>query len=193
MNTLLNRRFGYRETGKAGIYAIDVALADPASIRQAQKAGFGVRRLSGDHPFLQIDATNLAGACNDETLQILRPLSLQVARLDLGRTAVGDPGLELIASLRHLTRLNLSLTGVSDDGLAQLASLPYLQYLNLYGTRVSDEGLHQLLALPALKTLYVWQTQTSPHGLERFRGQAPEVEVSGGAQLQPVPEEEQER
>ena len=193
VNTLLNRRFGYRETEETGIYAIDVALPDQASIQQVQKAGFGVRRLSGDHPFLQVDATNLAGACNDETLQVLRPLSRQLARLDLSRTAIGDPGLELIASMRHLTRLNLSRTKVGDDGLAQLASLSYLQYLNLYGTQVSDEGLHHLLALPALKTLYLWQTQTSPHGLERFRGQAPGVEVSGGAQLQPVPEEEQER
>ncbi len=191
MSTLLNRRFGYREAEKIGIYAIDVAPPDPASIQQVQKAGFGVRRLSQDHPFLQVDATNLAGACNDETLQVLRPLSRQVARLDLGRTAVGDPGLVLIASMRHLTRLNLSLTGVSDDGLAQLASLPYLQYLNLYGTQVSDEGLHHLLALPALKTLYLWQTQASLQGLERFRGQGPGVEVNGGSELQLVSQEEQ--
>ncbi len=192
VNTLLNRRYGYRETEKTGVYAIEVAPADPAAIARARKAGFGVRRLSGDHPFLQVDATNLAGACSDETLQVLGPLSPQVARLDLSRTAVSDHGLELIASMRQLTSLNLSLTGVGDDGLAPLASLPYLQYLNLYGTRVGDEGLQRLPALPALKTLYVWQTRTSANGLTRFREQAPEVEVNDGEHLQPIPQEGQE-
>ena len=193
VDTLLNQRFGYRDEPLTGLYAIDVPPADPDSIRKAQKAGFRVGRLSEDQPFVQIDAINLERACDDGRLQVLRPLARQVAWLNLSRTGIGDASLELIASMQHLTRLNLSQTEVGDRGIARLKSLEYLESLNLYGTQVSDEGLDHLLAMPPLTSLYVWQTRTTPEGLESFRKQAPRVEVTDGAQFQPVREKEEER
>ncbi len=192
VNTLLNRRFGYRDKATTGIYALEVSPLDPASMRLAREAGFGVRLVSRDHAFVQVDTTNLGGACDDEAIQVLKPMAEHVADLNLSRTGVGDAGLQLIASMSHLTRLNLSQTRVGDEGLGHLESLRYLEYLNLFGTPVSDDGLLRLRALPALKTLYVWQAGTTPEGLDRFRQQAPGIVVQAGLQLQPVAGEEEE-
>ncbi len=193
VDTFLNRRFGNRDRAKIGIYALDVSPLDPASIRVARAAGFGVRQVSPDHPFVHIDAINLGGSCDDEAIHALNSLAGHVAGLNLSRTRVGDAGLQLIASMPHLTHLNLSRTRVADEGLVHLKSLRYLEYLNLFGTRVTDDGLLHLHTFPALKNLYLWQTGTTVDGLERFRQQAPGVDVQAGLQLKPLAGEEQEQ
>ena len=192
VDTLLNQRFGYREEPVTGIYALDVPDANPGSIQEAQKAGFSVRRLSEELHFLQIDAVRLGRVCDDERLQVLRPLARQVAWLNLNGTRIGDAGLELIGTMPHLTRLNLSRTETDDAGVARLKGLQYLESLNLYGTQVGDGGLNHLLTMPALHTLYLWQTRTTPDGVEDFRRQAPAVEVNSGLRLQPLQKEERQ-
>lgn len=184
VTTILNRVFGPRGPVRSGIFYIDVSPPSVDAVRELQTAGFGVRLLSKEYPFLQIDAFNLGEGSGDQVLELLRPVSQQVASLNLARTSLGDRGMVTIGELKNLIHLNLSRTEVSDSGLAELRGLSYLESLNLVGTAISNKGLRHLNGLTTLRNLYLWQSQSSETGWRALERKLPKLELNSGLSLE---------
>ena len=170
---------------RTGIFALDVPHPDSADVEALQAFGVSVTPLAEEEPFLQVRCTNTEACAGRGLADALRPLSAQVAWLDLGRTTANDSTLAVIARLENLTRLHLEQTTVTDAGLAHLKSLQYLEYLNLYGTAVTDDGLQHLTDLPALRALYLWQTEVTEAGVQRLQQALPDLDVNLGLTLSP--------
>ncbi len=67
---------------------------------------------------------------------------------------VTDEGMQVFATLPHLTGLNLSSCGITDAGMAHLKTLIRLEHLNLaFCNRITDTGLRHLEKLNRLKTM----------------------------------------
>ncbi|ARA93410.1 hypothetical protein AWN76_009755 [Rhodothermaceae bacterium RA] len=179
---VLTRLGAGAEDRPTGVFALDVPPPAPTALATLREQGLVVLPLADEVPFVQVQATNLTGAFDDAMLASLRAVAPQVTWLDLGRTAVTDAGLAVLADLPHLTRLHLERTAVTDAGLAHLRGLAYLEYLNLYGTAVTDASLDVLAGLPALQTVYLWQTRVTPDGVRRLREARPNLEVNLGWQ-----------
>lgn len=170
------------EDRPTGVFALDVAPPRPEAVAALREQGLVVLPLADEVPFVQVQATNLTEAFGDTLLASLRDVGAQVTWLDLGRTAVTDAGLVVLADLPHLTRLHLERTAITDAALDHLRGLAYLEYLNLYGTAVTDAGLAVLAELPELKTVYLWQTDVTPAGVQRLRDARPDLEINLGWQ-----------
>ena len=76
-----------------------------------------------------------------------------IRAVSLGRTAVNDSHLPLIASLPALEDLDLDSTEIGDLGLAALTRATSLRRLKLSSTTVSDRGLASLASLTRLEQL----------------------------------------
>ena len=190
VTTILNRIFGPRGPVRSGIFYIGVSPPSVDAVRKLKTAGFGVRLLSKEYPFLQIDAFNLEEGFGDQTLELLRPLSQQVASLNLARTNLGDRGMVTIGELKNLIHLNLSRTEVGDAGLAELRGLSYLESLNLVGTAISNKGLRHLNGLTTLRNLYLWQSQSSEAGWRALGRKLPKLKLNTGLSLEASREQE---
>jgi hypothetical protein len=73
----------------------------------------------------------------------------------LWATQVTDVGLIHLTSLINLTKLNLDQTLVGDEGLMQVGKLSTLKNLILRSTQITDDGIEHLLTLINLETLNV--------------------------------------
>ncbi len=117
-----------------------------------------------------------------------------LAKLDLGRTAVTDAGLAHFKGgknltslvLQHtavsnaglanfkdcvgLTQLTLDLTAVTDAGLAPFVACKNLMYLGLMGTAVTDAGLARVKDCKNLTGLFLSGTAVTDVGLAHFKG-----------------------
>jgi len=172
---------------RTGIFALDTAPPDSMDIVALSHLGFAVTLLAENEPYLQVRCLNVQ-TCTDGSgyAEVLGRLSDHIAWLDLGRSQVGDPFMEVVAELPHVTRLYLQQTSVTDAGVSRLQELEYLEYLNLYGTEISDSGLVYLEDLPSLKSLYLWQTQTTDIGIAQLQSVLPELYINHGSSLTPV-------
>ena len=182
--TILNRIFGPRGAVRSGIFYIDVSPPSVDAVRKLKTAGFGVRLLSEEYPFLQIDTFNLGEEFEDQDLELLRTVSQQVASLNLARTSFGDRGMMMIGELKNLIHLNLSHTEVSDTGLAELQGLSYIESLNLVGTAISNRGLRHLNGLTTLRNLYLWQSQSNEAGWRTLVRKLPKLNLNTGLNLE---------
>ncbi len=172
---------------RTGIFALDTPFPDSMDIVQLASLGVSVTPLAEKEPYLQVRCVDPQICTEASGLQeVLRPLSGNIAWLDLGRSPVGDRLLEVIADFPHLTRLHLQQTSVTDAGLANLSNLEYLEYLNLYGTAVTDSGLVHLENLHALRSLYLWQTGVTDAGVTRLQSARPDLYINTGLTLTPV-------
>jgi uncharacterized membrane protein len=178
--TLFRRIAPPRAEDKAGLYAFDVAPADPQAVVALKKAGYRIETVAQDVLLLQVTTINIRHAFGDEDLKRLMPVAEQITWLDLSGTRVGDAGLSALANMPHLTRLHLAKTATGDEGLRHLSGLENLEYLNLYGTNVSDAGLAHLEGLDRLKALYLWQTRVTETGVERLKQRQPKLDIIFG-------------
>jgi hypothetical protein len=155
--------------------------AAPASdevTAKAKAAGAQLFQLKADSPLLRADFLTGVSSCDDAKLEVLIPLKEQLAQIDLGRTAITDAGLKVIASFPRLALLDLRQTKVTDAGLAHLAKSTHLRSLNLYGTEVSDAGLKHLHGLKGLRNVYLWQTKATEAGAKQLAAAVPGLNVS---------------
>ena len=167
---------------RTGIFALDVAPPDGASVEALREFGADVNELGENEPFLEVRCVD--DACTGVDLAaVLEPVSEQIAWLDLGHGPATDGTLGSLPRLRNLTRLHLEGTAVTDAGLAHIAGLQYLEYLNLYATSITDEGLQHLTGLPRLRALYLWQTEVTSTGAERLRAALPDLDVNLGVAM----------
>ena len=97
----------------------------------------------------------------------LQPLSrlINLQRLELGGTPLGDDALSHVAGLTKLRELGLSQTDISNSGLTHLQHLSNLKKLNLGGTAIDDDGVEHLQGLTSLKTLILTNTQITSASL----------------------------
>ena len=133
-----------------------------AAARISRELGIIIRPLSPDGPWLDVNARIQGKGFGDRELARLAPIARSIVWLDLGGTAVTDPGLVALGPMHHLARLHLDQSQVTDAGLYSLKGLRSLEYLNLRGTAITDTGLGRLRVLPRLRQLYVWQTAATP-------------------------------
>lgn len=183
VETYIARISAPRQQELSGIYALKIPEPDSVAVKELLVRGLSVTRLAPDAPFISVTATGVRDAFADDDLASLRPLSQQIARLDLGFSKVTDAGLEVIAEMPHLTHLHLQHTGVTDDGMKHLEGFTYLECLNLYGAAVGDDGLQHLSSLEELRRVYLWQTEVTPSGAEKLKRSHPGLEINLGSTL----------
>jgi hypothetical protein len=179
VNTYLSRLAAPRSPRKTGIFALEIPEPNSAAVAAVERAGFSVRRLSPDAPFLEVTALPIRADLTDDDLALLDPIRNQIASLDLSLSQVDR--LEAVARMPHLTTLSLQRTRVSDEDLAHLSGLQHLESLNIHGTDVSDAGLEKLVGLKSLRRLYLWQTGVSGEGAKKLKAGLPELEINMGS------------
>lgn len=186
VETYLARIAAPREPTRSGIYALDVPYADTAVIAELRRSGPSISQAAADAPFLFVSASTLRDRFTDTELERLVDVAPQVARLDIGHTAVTSEGLALVRRMPHLTHLHLENTSIGDDALAHLRDLEHLEYLNLYGTAVTDAGMEHLADLSSLRSVYLWQSAVTETGADRLQAAIPGIRVNMGAELASV-------
>lgn len=148
-----------------------------AAIKDALKGGAQVFQLKADSGLVRADFLTGVSACTDAKLEVLIPIKENVAQLDLGRTAITDAGLKIVAQLPRLAQLDLRQTKITDAGLESLSGLKNLQTLNLVGTEVTDAGLQQIAAIKSLKTVYLWGSKATDAGAAQLTASIKGVKV----------------
>lgn len=162
----------------SGVLALKIGAPDTAAISAARRTGLTVQPLGGDSPLLSVDAASTSAEWTAHSLEALRPLAANIARVDLSRTITGDSALPVLGAMSHLTRLQLSGTRVTDAGLAALRELRYLESINLVDTPVTDAGVRVLETLTRLRTVYLMGTRVTDQGVERLRHALPRATVT---------------
>ena len=115
-----------------------------------------VSRNLGDGLILNtVDAGQKFG---DAQLAGLAPFAPYIVEAELGRTAVTDGCLPIVAKFTHLRALHLEETAVTGAGLSSLTQLPQLSYLNLSGTQVTAAAIAPLTTMKNLRHLYLYNT-----------------------------------
>jgi hypothetical protein len=107
------------EIGITDIPAKPVDNASPALIKALQERGVAVIPVAQNSNYLSANFVAVEGFTGKD-LQLLLPISKQLAWLKLGNKNITDSNLATIAKLSSLTRLFLDKTLVTDKGMAQL-------------------------------------------------------------------------
>lgn len=134
---------------------------EAAVLEQVKAGGAQVSSLKVDSALLRADFLTGVSKCTDEKVAALLPIKEHLAQLDLGRTAITDEALKIVAQFPRLAALDLRQTKITDAGLESLTSLKNLQNLNLFGTEITDAGVKQLESIKSLKTVTLYQTQVT--------------------------------
>ena len=183
VRTYLNRVAAPREPMSSGIFALDIPEADSTIVYELRQNGILISQIAPDAPFLLVNGSGLRDQFTDSDLNSLGPIASQIAKLDLGHTAITATGAGVLATMPHLTHLHLENTTMSDDALTQLTSHEYLEYLNLYGTQITDAGLQHLEKISSLKSVYLWQTSVTEGAAGALRSAIPGIAVNLGTAL----------
>jgi len=88
-----------------------------------------------------------------------------VATARFSRCEITDAQLKLMSKAINLRRLFLDQTSVGDAGLSALQGLNQLAYLNLVSTRITGKGIRDLEQLPGLRDLYIFGCKVKPEDL----------------------------
>jgi Leucine-rich repeat (LRR) protein len=123
----------------------------------------------------------------DASLQFLRQMpritALDVSgaqRTDSGlwSLALGEQGIDAIASVTALRELNVSGTAIGLSGLRQLSALPALERLGLQNcTRVGHESVALLAGMRRLKWLDVAGTALTPEDVAAVKAALPQCQI----------------
>ncbi len=135
----------------------------------------------------------------DAGLQPLRQLP-NLTYLDLGgeqredsgiwSVSFAQPGLEAIATLKHLRRLRLEDTMITARGLVTIGSLPQLESLDLHDCeRIGDDAVPILASMRALRSVDLTGTKITAAGLEKLRRAKPDCRIlKAASSAKPVPQ-----
>lgn len=177
----------FAQRGPVATPKLEVEVLDAAArarvdraLSQLQELGAVAQRLAKDSDAVDVNLGILGDQVGDAQLAPLAELAPVLVWLDLGRTKVGDQGMQVVGGLRQLRRLHLQNTAVGDAGVAALASLQRLEYLNLYGSKLTDRGLAALAPLRSLRRLFVWQTAVTAAGVDALQRELPALHVDRG-------------
>lgn len=183
VRTYLARVAAPREPTMSGIFALDVPEADSNVILDLRRTGLLISRIAPDAPFLLVNGSGLGDQFTDTEMTALRPIAPQIAKLDLGHTAITASSADVLAMMPHLTHLHLENTAVDDDVLAHLTGHEHLEYVNLYGTQITDASIQHLEKIGSLKSLYLWQTDVTEDAAAALQSAVSGISVNLGATL----------
>ncbi len=165
------------EVDWASIKSSDPLKAADA-ISNLSERGAAARQIFRGSEAIDVNLSVSGKSINDDDLALLDGLEDTLVWLNLAGTSITDRGAQSLARFKQLRRLHLERTAIGDDGLNAIATLPHLEYLNLYGTSTTDAGLHALESLTALRELYLWQAAVTADGVVRFKSARPDVAVA---------------
>lgn len=148
--------------------------------RRLDALGVTLMPLSEEEDRLQVQCKHVGTQFGQEQMRLLEPLAPRVAWLDLARTGIEDPALQIVGKMTELRRLYLQNTAIEGTGLSSLTGLDHLEYLNLFGTKVGDSALDPLKEIESLQAVYLWQTEVSNAGVQALREQRPDLTVEFG-------------
>lgn len=160
-------------------------------VKKTEEAGGRVIQISAADASREVSFYLAGKKITDAHLKDLNVVQ-NVVWLNLANTAVTNDGLKSIAGL-NLQKLHLEKTGIGDAGLAYLKDMKDLEYLNLYATSVTDEGLKHLAGLTKLKKVYVWQSKVTESGIKGLEKQIPGLKVVGESKLPVFVEKKEEK
>jgi len=160
-------------------------------IKKIEEAGGNVMQISSADESREVSFYLAGKKITDQHLKEIGVVQ-NVKWLNLANTAVTDEGLKQIAGL-DLQKLHLEKTGIGDAALMQLKEMKNLEYLNLYATSVTDKGMKHLNGLTKLKKVYVWQSKVTEAGMKALEEQIPGVEVIGESKLPVFVEKKEEK
>jgi uncharacterized membrane protein/mono/diheme cytochrome c family protein len=163
----------------SAILTIKVKPASEQAIAALKQAGLIVNTLSQDQNLLEVSAVN-APHFDDKQMELLQPVSEQIAWLKLGDTKITDAALERMAKFPNLNKLHLEHTAVSDKGVQALKGLKFLEYLNVVDTRVGDQGLKGIATMTGLRSVYVWKSAVTDSAVSQVSRQNPGLMVVNG-------------
>jgi len=150
-------------------------------IKKIGEAGGRVTQISSADASREVSFYLAGKKITDANLKDLGVVQ-NVAWLNLANTAVTNDGLKSIAGL-DLRKLHLEKTAIGDAGLMHVKDMKDLEYLNLYSTSVTDDGLKHLSGLTKLKKVYVWKSKVTEAGMKALEKQIPGVKVIGESKL----------
>ena len=137
---------------------------------------------SQDSTDLEFTAVSLRKDLNDEKFTKLAPVAEALTSVKLGSTSVSEGTLVAeLPKMMNLKKLDLGNTEVGDGVLDGVSKLENLEWLNLYGTKVTDAGLLKLKGLVNLKKIYLWNSQATPEGAEALKKELPGLIANFGA------------
>ncbi len=154
------------------------AVADVTAKLQGLNAS--LMPLAQDTEELRLSVINAADKFGDAELKLLEPIAKQIVWIDLARSQITDASGDTLAKFINLERLHLENTKIGDGCISKLGTLAKLEYLNLYGTKTTDAGLAKLAGAKALQKVFVWQTGVTQNGAKALKGQLPGVTVNIG-------------
>jgi uncharacterized membrane protein len=154
----------------------EVKTPDSLAVVALVKAGFHVTPVAKGSHLLEISSINMPGL-KDAELALLKPVAENVLWLHLAGRGITDDAMTHISGCVNLRRLDLRNTRVGDGVAAAISKLGSLEYLNMVGTGLTDAGLAKIGTLQALRHLYCWDTRVTPAGLESYRRSSPGTKV----------------
>ncbi|MEM9141721.1 MAG: c-type cytochrome domain-containing protein [Bacteroidota bacterium] len=143
---------------------LEIPKAEKDSITAIEAHNIHVDVLSGDTHFLSVSCINKPNFA-DADFEILRPISQQIAVLDLGGTQITDAVLDKLAALPNLTVLKLDNTDITGATIAKLTALEHLRDLNLTYTPFQEKYVSLFPEFPNLNKVYLYRTNTTAQGL----------------------------
>ncbi|TMM52207.1 hypothetical protein FEE95_21205 [Maribacter algarum] len=147
---------------------IAVIAASQDSIKIIEAKGIHVDPIDKTSDFLKVSCINKP-QFSDADFESLKPLSRQIAVLDLGGTQVTNAIFEKLATLPNLTILKLDNTTVTGENIEVLGSLEYLKSVNLTSTDFEEIHLQKFEDFKRLKRVYLFQTKINDKGMQTLK------------------------
>jgi len=101
----------------------------------------------------------------DVILAAYLPIDIEIDKLDLRGTKIGNISLPFVGKQSRMRHLYLANTKITDEGLKYLANLKDLEILDLHDTSITDDGLKNLSQLTNMRDLNLAHTDISNAGL----------------------------
>lgn len=121
---------------------------------------------------LVLNTIDVASTFGDAQLANLQKFAPYIVEVELGRTAVTDASMDVLAGFTHLRAIHLDGTAISGAGLQKLTVLSQLTYLNLSGTKVTTASLAPLRGMKNLRHIYLFNTPAQPAPVDHGQTEA---------------------
>lgn len=151
-----------------------------AEVARLTRLGALVQVVAKDTEALQANLSLLGARLDDAALRGIEALAPRLVWLDLGRTAVGEASAPILGQLVQLRKLQVANTGLGDPAFEAWQGLRHLESVNAVGTKLGDRGLLALARLPAMRRVYAWQSLVTPAGKAAVAEAAPKLAVDLG-------------
>ncbi|MCE9567364.1 MAG: hypothetical protein K8U57_35635 [Planctomycetes bacterium] len=144
-----------------------VRADEATAVKVVEDAGGKLTFWKNSNPrMITLDLSGCARA--DEVLGKIDTLAESVVYLHLGKSALTDAGLKLLANSPRLKELDVSGTAITNAGLPLLKELAKLSELDLRNTKVTADGLKGLDGLAALHNLKVSGAAVTDEGVKHI-------------------------